>query len=80
LFGRHCVADFLLQTPSGSISGLPTSGNGRVARRGCGGSGGYNRRPFSHPQDRIMEAERINLIAANLAGLARRAEELRGYL
>jgi len=27
-----------------------------------------------------MEAERLNLIEANLANLARRAEELRGYL
>jgi len=27
-----------------------------------------------------MEAERLNLIEANLADLARRAEELRGYL
>jgi hypothetical protein len=37
-------------------------------------------RAFFESQDLSMEAERLNLIEANLADLARRAEELRGYL
>lgn len=37
-------------------------------------------RAFFDSLDRIMEAERLNLIESNLADLARRAEELRGYL
>jgi hypothetical protein len=35
---------------------------------------------FFDSRERSMEAERLNLIEANLADLARRAEELRGYL
>jgi hypothetical protein len=41
---------------------------------------GYNRRPLLHLLDRSMEAERLNLIETNLADLARRFRELRGYL
>jgi hypothetical protein len=35
---------------------------------------------FFDSRERSMEAERLNLIETNLADLARRAEELRGYL
>jgi hypothetical protein len=37
-------------------------------------------RAFFDSRERSMEAERLNLIETNLADLARRAEELRGYL
>jgi len=37
-------------------------------------------RAFFDSLDRNMEAERVNLIEANLADLARRTAELRGYL
>jgi K+-sensing histidine kinase KdpD len=39
-----------------------------------------NASAFRIPQRIIMEAERLNLIDTTLADLARRADELRGYL
>jgi hypothetical protein len=42
-------------------------------------AGAYNSRPFES-LDRIMEAERLNLIETTLDDLASRADALRGYL
>jgi len=42
--------------------------------------GGYNLCLFFDTLDSSMEAERLNLIESTLADLARRADELRGYL
>jgi hypothetical protein len=51
-----------------------------MSRAKVGQPGARIIRAFFEFQDRIMEAERLNLIETNLADLARRAEELRGYL
>jgi hypothetical protein len=62
---------------------LPAGGPGQKNEAGRdAGTAGAPRiiRAFFDSRERSMEAERLNLIETNLADLARRAEELRGYL